>query len=411
MAEITIHRLGHLGDGISHDPELGPIFAQLVLPGEVVTGEITGDRMVDPKIVTPSSDRVAPPCPHFKACGGCSLQHASDSFVADWKTEVVRKALVAHGLEAEMRPIQTSPPRSRRRATLAGTRTKKGALIGFHARKSDTIVPIRDCFLLDQSFLPLLPVLEELTRLGGSRNATLSFQITRAEAGFDLSVTGGKPLDGELLQNLPQFAAHFMRLTWEGEPVFADAPPYQRFGTAQVSPPAGAFLQATREGEAALLAAAAEAVGDAKQIVDLFSGCGTFTLPLAANAAVHAVETSAEMLAALDHGSRFATGHKAITTEARDLFRRPLLPDELRRYDAAVIDPPRAGAEAQTKMLAEAFVPRIAFISCNPVTFARDAKLLTEAGYRLNWVQVVDQFRWSPHVELAASFSLAHIDD
>jgi 23S rRNA (uracil1939-C5)-methyltransferase len=406
MVEVTIERLGHHGDGIAQ----GPLYVALTLPGEVVEGAPEGDRIAAPRILKPSSDRVAAPCPHYRSCGGCSLMHASDAFVARWKTEVIETALAAHGLSAPMRQIATSPPRSRRRATLAGRRTKKGALVGFHARRSDTIVPIAECHVLAPALLATLPALEEITRLGGSRSGVLAFALTLSSAGVDLRVTGGKPLDGELRASLPRFAASFLRLTWEDEPVFADAPPVQRFGAASVTPPPGAFLQATAEGEAALLAAVSEATEGAARIADLFAGCGTFALPLASAAHVHAVEGGAALLATLDAGARHAPGLNPVTTEARDLFRRPLAREELSRFDAVVIDPPRAGAEAQTRALAEAQVPRIAAVSCNPVTFARDAALLVAAGYRLNWVQPVDQFRWSPHVELAASLSLPHID-
>ena len=183
-------------------------------------------------------------------------------------------------------------------------------------------------------------------------------------------------------------------------------PPQVHFEGVAVVPPSGAFLQATASGEAALLAGVREAVGDAARIVDLFAGCGTFTLPLATSAEVHAVEGEASLLTALDEGWRKAEGLKKVTTEARDLFRRPLLPDELARFDAAVIDPPRAGAEAQTEALAEAQVPVIVFVSCNPLTFARDAKTLVNAGYSLDWIEVVDQFRWATHIELVACFRL-----
>jgi len=226
----------------------------------------------------------------------------------------------------------------------------------------------------------------------------------------DLRVTGGKPLDGPLRAALGGFAGHFVRLTWEDEPIFAATSPLVRLGNAAVTPPPGAFLQATAHGEAALLSAVEEVTDGASRIADLFAGCGTFALPLARRAAVHAVEGEASLLAALDAGARHARGLKPVTTEMRDLFRRPMMVSELSAYDAVVIDPPRAGAEAQTRALAEARVPRIAAVSCNPVTFARDAAILTRAGYRLNWVQPVDQFRWSTHVELAASLTLAHID-
>jgi len=403
--EITIQRLGHKGDGIAE----GPILAPLTLPGETVAGEVADGRMDAPRILTPSPDRVTAPCRHFRQCGGCALQHASDDFVARWKQHVVETALAAQGLTTAFRPLHTSPPHSRRRATLAGRRTKKGALIGFHARRSDTIVQITDCHVLHPDLMAPLPALEQITRMGASRSATLAFALTRSEAGVDCAVTGGKPLDEALRLTLPRFRDRFARLTWDDETVFTDAPPVQSFGPATVTPPAGAFLQATPDGEAALLAAMQEATEGATHIVDLFAGVGTFALPQAQTAPVHAVEGAPEMLAALAHGARHASGLKPVTTEARDLFRRPLTAEDLARFDAAVIDPPRAGAAAQVRELAAAAIPRIGFVSCNPVTFARDAKTLTGAGYRLDWVQVIDQFRWSPHVELAAQFTRPHI--
>jgi 23S rRNA (uracil1939-C5)-methyltransferase len=195
------------------------------------------------------------------------------------------------------------------------------------------------------------------------------------------------------------------RLTWEGETVALRAPPVVRFQDIRAEQPPGGFLQATREGENALLSAITDTVSGAKRMLDLFAGSGTFALPLARGSAVHAVEGDAAMTKALDKAWREAEGLHRITTETRDLFRRPLLPDELDRYDAVVIDPPRAGAEAQTAELAQSKVARIAHVSCNPATFARDAKTLVGAGWQLDWVQVVDQFRWSPHVELAAAFT------
>ncbi len=402
MSEHIITRLGHLGDGLTADGTRVP----LSLPGEVVSGEISDGRIADARILTPSPDRVRAPCAHFRACGGCSLQHASDSFLADWKTQVIETALSAQGLTAPLRPIHVSPPHPRRRATLAGRRTKKGALVGFHARRSDTIVAITECAVLHPDLLALTPVLAEITRMGGSRSATLAFALTQSSGGIDCAVSGAKPLDESLRLALPQFLPHFARLTWGDETVFTASPPVQHFGGTAVIPPPGAFLQATPDGEAALVAAVAEAVGQARRIADLFAGCGTFTLPLARQAAIHAVEGAPDMTAALDLAIRHATGLKPVTTEARDLFRRPLLPDELARYDAIVIDPPRAGAEAQTAQIAASKVPSIAFVSCNPVSFARDAKSLVAAGYRLDWVQPVDQFRWSAHTELAARLSL-----
>lgn len=255
--------------------------------------------------------------------------------------------------------------------------------------------------------MALFPVLGEIVQIGASRKGEVTLTVTRAEGGADVAVSGAKPLDAALRLDLAGLVerAGLARLAWEGEVIALRVPPAQRFGAARVVPPPGAFLQATPEGEADLLAAVRDAVGPAHRLADLFAGCGTFALPLAERAEVHAVEGEAAMLTALDSGWRQAAGLKRVTVETRDLFRRPLLADELRGFDAVVIDPPRAGAEAQMAELARSTVPVIAAVSCNPVSFARDARLLVQGGYRLDWVQAVDQFRWSPHVELAARFT------
>ncbi len=335
--------------------------------------------------------------------------HATDDFVAGWKLDVVRRALLAQGLEAEFRPIATSPVRSRRRATLAGRRLKSGALVGFHARASDTLVAVTDCHLLHPSLMAIVPALADFVIAGGSRKGEMAMTITQTEGGVDLAVTGAKPLEQSLFSTLAALseAADLARLTWNDEAVVTRRPAAQRIGAARVVPPPGAFLQATQSGEAALLAAIRDAVGGAGRIADLFAGCGTFALPLAEAAEVLAVEGDAAMIQALDLGWRQAQGLHRVTTQVRDLFRRPLDEAELAPFDAVVIDPPRAGSEAQAAALAASKVPVIAAVSCNPVTFARDARILTDGGYRLDWVQVVDQFRWSPHVELAARFSRA----
>jgi 23S rRNA (uracil1939-C5)-methyltransferase len=409
MTQTTQHqirRLGHHGDGIAD----GPLFAPLTLPGEVVSATVEGQMLRDVRIVTPSEDRVAAPCRHFRACGGCQLMHGSDDFVAAWKVEVVRQAMAAHGLQADFAPIATSPGQSRRRATVAARRTKKGAMAGFHGRATDVIVEIPDCRLLLPEVMAGVPVAERLAALGTSRKAALAVTLTASAEGLDVAVENGKPLDGQLRHDLAKLAdeSGIARLCWDGEVIAQRVPPAQRFGRADVVPPPGAFLQATAEGEAALLDAVREAVGTAGPVIDLFSGCGTFSLPLAETAAVHAVESDTAMLDALDRGWRMASGLKPVTTEARDLFRRPLLAAELNRAGAVVLDPPRAGAEAQVAEIARSEVPRLAYVSCNPMTFARDAAVLVQAGYRLDGVQVVDQFRWSAHVELAARFTRDH---
>lgn len=396
--EASILSVTHHGMGRTEDGTLVP----RVLAGEVVTLSKDG-----PKIVTPSPERVAPPCRHFKACGGCAMQHASDGFVEGWKAEIVGTALRAQGLEGEIARVLTSPADSRRRARLAGRRTKKGALVGFHARASDTVIEVPGCRLLLPELTALIPALERIAMLAASRKGEAGLTVTDSEAGPDLHIDTDKPLTEELRLSLPEIAreAGLARLVWAEEIVAELEPPVQRMGRARVVPPPGAFLQATAHGEAALLDCVTGAVAGAERIVDLFAGCGTFSLPLAERAEIHAVEGEAAMLAALDRGWRGAPGLKRITTEPRDLFRRPLLPDELARFDAAVIDPPRAGAQAQVAALAASHIPVIAMVSCSPASFARDAKALVEKGFEMGPVTVVDQFRWSPHVELATRFT------
>lgn len=399
--EWTIERLGRKGDGVAIAGESRAL-APLTLPGEVIAGQALDGRIASPRILTPSGQRVRPACAHYRACGGCSLMHGSDEFVRDWKVGVVVQALRAQGLPAPVMGVHVSAPRSRRRAVLSGRRTKKGALLGFHARASEVIVDLADCQVLRPAIVAALPFLRRLTVAGASRAGELVLAVTETPAGLDVAVTGGKPMDAALFQTLAALAedGDLARLSWDDQSI-TRRPPALNFGRARVVPPAGGFLQATQEGEAALVTAVREFTQGANHLLDLFAGCGTFTLPLAETARVHAVEGLAAPLAALQAGARQASGLHRITTETRDLARRPLLPDEL-AYDAIVIDPPRAGAEAQAREIARADVDRLAWVSCDPVTFARDARILAEGKLEIVRLYVVDQFRWSPHVETVA---------
>lgn len=396
---LTIESLTHLGLGRASD---GRSLLPRVLPGEEV--EVAQDGTV--RIITPSVDRVTPLCRHFKTCGGCAMQHAADQFVADWKTGIVQKALHAQGLNPEFHPIITSPPRSRRRAKFSGRRTKKGAKVGFHAKGSDMLVPVPDCELVTPALTAVLPALEALTVIACSRKGEIGLTVTEASFGPDVLVETDKELTAQMRVDLAGFAQthRFSRLVWNDEPVVTINPPTQDFGGVTVLPPPGAFLQATKDGETALLDAVERITRGAARIVDLFAGCGTFTLPLARQAEVYAVEGEAVMLDALDRGWRGGHQLRRVTIDTRDLFRRPLETDELRSFDATVIDPPRAGAEAQIETLAQSDIGIVAMVSCNPVTFARDSRVLTDAGFTMGTVQVVDQFRWSPHVEIVAGF-------
>ena len=406
MSEYIVDRLGQLGDGIIDTPN-GEIFAPFTLPGEHIEGNVENCRVNSPKIIKPVSDRIKPACKHFKSCGGCSLQHASDTVISDWKIRKTQDALSQVNLHPEFRPIINSKARSRRRATFAAKRTKKGALVGFHGRASDVIIEISECPISDPILLSGMPAFSQFAILGSSRKAVLRISATVSGNSLDVKIDNGKKLSATEISKFAQICNQFkiLRLMWNDDVIAQSNPPSQKMGLADVIPPSGAFLQATKSGEAALIKTVLEIIGPSKRVVDLFAGCGTFALPISSKATVHALEGDANMIAALDSGWRAAGGLHDIKSETRDLFRRPLMPDEFKKIDAIVIDPPRAGAVSQVVEIAKANVGRIAFVSCNPATFARDASILCNNGYNLDWVQVIDQFLWNPHIELVAQFT------
>ncbi len=406
MQELDIIALGRQGDGIAE----GPIFVPGALPGERVAGVVEGDRVRDMRILRPSPDRVKPPCRHFKTCGGCQMQHASDDLVADWKRDIVAEALAKQGLRGEIRGIETSPARSRRRARFAARRTRSGAIAGFHARSSDALVDVQDCPLIAPGLARGLDLARALAVAGASRKHELSVHCTNTADGLDVMVEGGKPLDLALRGELPRIAAQggVARLTWSGELVAQSAPPRHRIGRAEVGLPPSAFLQATAHGESVLQSCVLEATNGASRIADLYAGCGTFSLRLAEGGPVVAVESDPAMVNALQEAANRADLLHPIRALTRDLVREPLSADELGRFDAVVLDPPRAGAASQVAELARSTVPTVVYVSCDPTSFARDALALVQAGFGIDWVQVVDQFRWSPHTELAARFSRLH---
>jgi 23S rRNA (uracil1939-C5)-methyltransferase len=402
---VEIESLGAQGDGVA---EGGALYVPYTLPGERVRVVRHGVRARVEAVLAPSPERVQPVCPHFGTCGGCALQHASERFTALWKRDMIAVALGARGItEVAIRPTVTSAPGTRRRITVAARRTRKGVLIGFHAPAATDIVPIQTCAVAEPSLIAALPRLEEVAGLAASRKGEARLTLTLTNGGIDVAVTGAKVIDGPAQALLAGVAARagIARLGWNGEAVATMRTPEVTMGRARVVPPPGGFLQPTRDGAEALVEAVGEALGNAGRIADLFAGSGTFTLPLAEQAEVHAIEGEEDALAALDAAWRATPGLKRVRCECRDLTHRPLLPAEFKGVEAVVIDPPRTGARAQADQLARGEVPRIAAVSCNPATFARDARILIDGGYRLDWVQPVDQFRWSAHVELVAAFS------
>ena len=389
------------GYGIA-ESDGGIVPVPFTAPGDTVCVEDGSARLHEDT----ASDRQAPPCPHFGQCGGCQLQHIDDEALASWKMEIIRTALSRHSLEVEISPTLTVPAASRRRARLALQRTKKGSLFGFHAQGEHRIIDIKTCSILSPALLAALPDLRKIALAGAPRKRAVTVRATISDTGLDVEVDEAKAIDLELHQTLADLAEQtdLARLVWNGDLIAERRRPAHRFGKAIVHPPPGTFLQAAAETETLILPLIREAIGDARSIADLFSGCGTFSLPLAAQTRVAAFDSDAGMIAALDAGARAAPDLHPVEATTRDLFRRPLLDDELAHFDAVVIDPPRAGAKAQMERLATSAVSVIVSISCNPATFARDARILADGGYSASRIVPIDQFRWSPHTEVVGIF-------
>jgi len=401
---LTIDRLGAQGDGVAtHDGK--QVFAPLTLAGEIVTAEIDRDRARVIEITTPSADRVAPRCPHYGECGGCSLQHLADAHYLEFKREQVITALSFLQIDTPVDPVIAIAPRSRRRAVFAAHRVGKAIAIGFHSRRSHRIVPITDCAVVTPGVLALLPKLERIAAICAPPKDALTVSVTETITGFDVALNGVAKAfraDGRIRAIQTAGEIGLARLSINGDVAMERAAPTLQAGAAHLTPPPGGFLQACEASEAAMLALVKEAIGDSRKVVDLFAGSGTFSLPLASTATIHAVEGDEAALASLDRAARKAQGLKPVTVEKRDLFRRPLTRADLKRFDAAIIDPPRAGAEDQTRELAASTVKRVAMVSCNAQTFARDLQIMASAGWRATRITPIDQFLWSPHIEVVA---------
>ena len=408
---LTIRRVAAQGDGVAETPA-GPVFVPLTLPGETVRGEVRDGRMESPEIVAASPERVAPVSPHYGDCGGCSLQHWAAAPYLEWKREQVRLALAREGIEADVEPTVATPPGSRRRLALHARRGPEGrAILGFKARRSWRLVEVTECPIADPRLVAAFPALARVAEpfLEHPKSAP-TLHVTATLTGLDVDVTGverrtgGLSRDAQLRAIEAAAAADLARLSLAGDTLVMARQPKVAFGPAVVPLPAGGFLQASPPAEAAMVERAVAAVTGGRKVADLFCGAGTFTFPLATVAPVLAADGSAPGIAALKAGMGSATGLKPITAEARDLFRRPLAPYDLRGCDAVVLDPPRAGAREQTAQLPGTKAHTVVYVSCNPATFARDARLLIDAGFRLETVTPVDQFLWSAHVELVAVF-------
>jgi len=398
MSETSlIERIAARGDGVTGD-------------GRHVAGGVPGDRVRDDGIIIPGPNRAEPPCRHFGKCGGCELQHVAEPALADFVRDRVVGALAGQDVPVgDVRPAQLSPPQSRRRAALTALRTGKQVAIGFNAAQSNQIVDMRQCPLLLPELFALIAPLRQLLTTIAQQKRPVKIKLQMLDQGVEVILEGVKAEGLDAAMALQDFAGthalarfavdqgHGLETLWQPEP------PTVCFGDVTVEVPAFSFLQPTTAGQAALVEAVAKAIGDAGAIADLFAGVGTFALSLQQGRKVYAAEGARDAIAALKASANRVGA--LVATEHRDLFRRPLIPAELNRFGAVILDPPRAGAEEQVVQLAASDTPVIAYVSCNPASFARDAKLLVGGGYKLDWVQPVGQFRWSTHVELAGRFS------
>ena len=399
MIKSIILTLNSRAEGVTADGTRVP----RALPGE----EIALGKENKFKIILPSKDRITPVCAHYKGCGGCLMQHSTQSFIKDWKSNVIKSCLSARGLETIIKPILTSKTNSRRRVTLHGMKTKKSVTVGFFKRNTHELISTPSCELVNPEILSAFSLFEEITLIGATRKSIIEISVTVSKEGLDLNILNGKKLDNQSIMKITGLCESFniARITWNEDLLANFLNPTIVFQGIAITPPPNAFLQATEQGQEILITNAMLSVFDSDKVIDLFSGCGTFTLPAAKRSEVLAIDKTKSMLTAIDQAWRETTGLKKVTSRSQDLFKEPVGKEELNSFDAAIIDPPRVGAEAQSHELAKSHIKRISSVSCNPRTFSRDAKILVDSGFKLDWVQPIDQFLWSSHIELVAQFS------
>nr|WP_298682243.1 TRAM domain-containing protein [uncultured Dongia sp.] len=417
--DLTIDALGAQGDGIARY-QGASVFVAYALPGDRVRVALTakGNSAFTGRvkeIVTAAPNRVVAPCPVFTQCGGCQMQHMAMPDYSAWKMAQVAATLAtrAIAMPADVRLITTEPG-ARRRAIFAATKDNDRVTLGFHEAMSSTIVPLDDCLLLTPALRASLPHLKALVHAALHNKQAADIQVTETLTGLDVLVLSAVNLADTRRQPLIAIArdADFARVAWahgkaQPEPIVMARVPQIRFGGHLVDLPIGAFLQPSVAGEAALVDAVLNGVGKAKRIADLYAGCGTFSFPLSAKARVLAIDSAKPAIAALTTAANRAQLAGRIETLARDLDQSPLPPNDLKPFDAVVFDPPRGGAEMQSRMLVKSRVPLVVAVSCNPASFARDARLLLDGGYVLKSLTVLDQFLWSHHAELVAVFKRA----
>jgi 23S rRNA (uracil1939-C5)-methyltransferase len=409
VERLIIDHVGHRGDGVAFAGGQ-TVFVPYTLDGETVDAEPVADhpdRRLLSRIEHASAARIAPFCSYFGACGGCAIQHWQPEAYRAWKRGIVVDTLAHAGIECEVDELVDAHGAGRRRITVHARRGADGELrVGFAAASSHAIVAIDHCPILDPGLHGALDAARALAEVLKPTTKPLDIQITATDSGLDIDVRGSGPLPSAMIATLSRVAEQhrLARLTRHGELVLMRTPPVITIGTAQVTLPPGSFLQATAAGEEALAALVTAHCNRAKHIADLFCGVGPFALRLAAKSRISAFDSDAGAVKALQKAATATSGLKPVKAATRDLFRRPLMPQELRDYDTVVFDPPRQGAQAQVTQLAASKIAVVVAVSCNVATFARDARILIDSGYSIEGVTPVDQFRHTPHVELVARF-------
>ncbi|MEM9629996.1 MAG: TRAM domain-containing protein [Pseudomonadota bacterium] len=401
--ELIISELGHRGDGIAQT-ESGPVYVAGALPGEKVVAKIQNGRAINPRIVQQSPDRIDPVCTHSETSGSCSMQHLAEKPYLEWKRELVERALKGGGIDATVSDTLAATSGGRRRAVLTAGRAGRNIILGYHGKASHKLVDAAGCQALSPVIEKALPGLKSLAAEILPKKGETRVTVLATTAGLDVAIDKADKNYDRKIPALSQKTVELdlARLAVNGEVLLEVRPPVLDMDGIGVVPASGGFTQATLAGEEALSRLVLEGVGKAKTVADLFSGIGTFALRLARTTNVHAVEGDAAAVAAFDKALRKPQGLKKVTFERRDLFRRPLVLEELEPFDAVVFDPPRAGAQAQAELLAASKVKTIIAVSCNPATLARDLRILIDGGYKLQKVTPVDQFQYSPHIEVVA---------
>ncbi len=394
--------MGGRGDGVAVG-ERGPVYAPLTLPGERVRVHVAADRAEIVAIEAASAERQAPVCGLFGRCGGCQLQHWTEAPYLAWKHDQVVRALERRGVDAPVEPIRAAWGEGRRRVVLHAARQQGKLRFGFVARGGAQIVDVDACPAMAPALAAALPALKRIAAMVAPERGEANLTCLATDSGVDCDIKGAREPSRSVIAAIAEAGAGLARVSLDGAPLAMQRRPVLTMGRALVTPPPGAFTQPTAAGEEALAALALEALGPAKRIADLFSGIGTFALRAAALGEVHALDSETAMLDALKAAADAATLPARVTR--RDLLRTPLSALELKHYDAALFDPPRSGARLQAAEIAKSKIARVAAVSCDAATFARDARVLIDGGFKLVRVSPVDQFRWTPHVEVVGAFA------